>query len=430
MGLQEIARRFWTRQKTNFKVMIARDSIRMLSGRKPQSRIRITGGYESIFLRRLGATPVQMGLTSGAISLLNVLLAVPAGWLTDNTRNIRGLYLASFAMGLPAQLLIAYSPTWTIFLIVMLYYTITLTVLLPNQLITDIDSITDADRVTGLSVHRTITAAAGVASPLMLAYVIDRCGGLETARGIRPVFLVQFVADLLIFIILYRRLENVSFERRRERPSLFEGLREVLGGPVPIRLMLLRDVSAMFVTGMVSPFIGIYQVDVKMATIFIFAWIGVAEPAVDILFSIPAARLVEVYGRKRIAYVGHLIGIASRMVLVLTPASLPILLIGYSLLGSVEGCLYLGYDAYGQEIIPQEIRGKWMGVRNTIIGVIGVFSPVLGGLVWDVGPDYLMWLPVLQWILVGFPIMVYLMERHSFDGMVRPGAQLAEGGPH
>ena len=423
MRLLDSLKGFLGRQKANFKVMIARDSIRMFSGRKPQSRIRAMGGYESIFLSRLGATPVQIGLTNGAISLLNVLLAVPAGWLTDTTRNIRGLFLTSFVLGLPAQLLMAYAPDWTVFLFVMLYYTVTLSVLLPNQLIIDIDSMTDEDRVTGLSLHRTITAVAGVASPLMLAFIIDRFGGLDTAEGIRPIFIVQFVADVLIFIILYRGLENVFIERRRERTSLVGRLREVLGGSTPIKLMLLRDISTMFVMGMVAPFIGIYQVDVKMATIFIFAWIGVAEPAVDIFLSIPAARIVEMYGRKRTAYVGHLIGIVSRMVLVLTPASLPILLIGYSLLGSVEGCLYMGYDAYGQEIIPQEIRGSWMGVRNTVIGVMGVFTPVLGGLVWNVGPDYLMWLPVLQWTLVGLPIMVFLLERHSNDGMVRPSVQ-------
>lgn len=413
-------RGFWDRQKTNFKVMIARDSIRMFSGRKPQTRIRAAGGYESIFLRRLGASPVQIGFTNGAISLLNVLLAVPAGWLIDRTMNIRVLYLSSFALGLPAQLLIAYSPSWTAFLLIMLYYTIALTIMTPSQLIMDIDSMTDKDRVTGLSIHRTITAIAGVASPLILAYIIDRFGGLETAQGIRPVFVVQFLADVLIFIILYRKLKNVVIERGKERPSLWGSIKELIGGPMPFKLMLLREVSTMFVMGMVRPFIGIYQVDVKMATIFIFAWIGVAEPAVDIFFSIPASRIVEKYGRKRTSYIGHIIGILARMVLVLTPTTLPQLLIGYSLLGSVEGCLYLGYDAYGQEIIPQHIRGKWTGIRNTILGVIGVFTPVLGGVIWDIRPDYLMWLPVLQWTLVAFPIMIVLMERYSVDGMVQP----------
>lgn len=106
-----------------------------------------------------------------------------------------------------------------------------------------------------------------------------------------------------------------------------------------------------------------------------------AEPAVDIFFSIPASRIVEKYGRKRTSYIGHIVGILARTVLVLTLATFPQLLIGYSLLGSIEECLYLGYDAYGPEMIPQQICGKWTGIRNTILGVIGVFTPVLGGVV-------------------------------------------------
>lgn len=417
MGLVARFRDFWSRQKTNFKVMIARDSLLMFSGRRPQSRIRTAAGYESLFLRRLGATPVQIGFTNGAVSLLNVILAAPAGWLIDRTRNVRSIYLASFALGLPAQLMMAYSPSWTVFLLVMLYFTVALTIAMPSQLIIDIDSMADTDRVSGLSIHRTVTAVAGVASPFILAYIIDHFGGLETAAGIRPVFIVQFIADVLIFLILYMKLKDVFIDRKQGESSLLDGMRAILGGPTPLKLMLLSEVSRMFVGGMIRPFIGIYQVDVKMASLFVFAWIGVAEPAVDIFFSIPAARIVEKYGRKRTAYVGHIIGIIARAVLVLTPATFPQLLIGYSLLGSLEGCLYLGFDAYGQEIIPQEIRGKYMGVRSMIVGIVGVFTPVLGGLVWNISPDYLMWLPVLQWALLAFPIMIVLMERYSVDGM-------------
>ena len=420
MGLLTNILDFWHRQKTNFKVMIARDSILKFSGRKPQTRVRSAGGYASIFLSRLGANPVQIGFTNGAISFLNVLLAVPTGWLVDNTKNIKRLYLISFALGLPAQLMMAYSPSWTVFLIIMLYYTVTLTILMPTQLIVDIDSMSNEDRVTGLSLHRTITAVAGVTSPLMLAYMIDRFGGLETAQGIRPVFIVQFLADVLILLILYRTLKRVTIERKQKGSSFLDGFKTILGGPTPVKLMLLSDVTKIFVNGMISPFLGIYQIDVKMATLLIFALIGVAEPAMDILFSIPAARLVEKYGRKKASYVGHIIGIIARTVLVLTPTTLPQLLIGYRLLHSVEGCLYLGFDAYGQEIIPQEIRGKWVGLKNTIIGVMGVFTPVLGGLVWNINPDYLMWLPVLQWTFLAFPLMIILLERYSIDGMVKP----------
>ena len=411
-------RSFWSRQKTNFKVMIARDSIITFSGRKPQTQIRTSGGYESIFLKRLGANALQIGIMNGAVSLLNLLFAAPSGLLVDRSRNISSLYITSFALGLPAHLLMAYSPSWIVFFVVMLYYAVILTIIVPCQLIVDIDSMTDLERVSGLSIHRTITAVAGVASPLILAYIIDRFGGLETAKGIRPVFIINFIADMIIFLILYTKLKEVFIERKQESSIFLDSMRAVLYGPTPLKLMLISEVSRMFVVGMIRPFIGIYQVDVKMAPLFVFAWIGMAEPAVDIFFSIPAARLVERYGRKRTSYIGHTIGIISRAVLVLTPATIPQLLIGYSLLGSVEGCLYLGFDAYGQEIISQEIRGKWMGFRNMMIGALGVFTPVLGGLVWNNNPDYLMWLPVLHWALLAFPIMIVLLEKYSVDGRV------------
>jgi MFS family permease len=270
-----------------------------------------------------------------------------------------------------------------------------------------------------LSIHRLITAIAGVGSPLILAYIINYYGGLDLANAIRPVFLLQFASEIVIFIVLYTKLENVFIEKRVGRESLVEGLRLILAGPVPLKLMLVRDVVTMFVMGMCNPFQGIYQVDVKMATVFIFGWIGVAEPAVDILLSIPAGRLIEKYGRRKVGYAGHIAGIVARLLLVLTPRSFPELLILMTALGSLEGCLYLGFDAYGQEIIPQDIRGKWMGVLAVITGVIGVVAPVIGGFIWNVNPNYLFWLNVIQWAFVAFPIMIILIEKYSVDGKIK-----------
>ena len=146
--------------------------------------------------------------------------------------------------------------------------------------------------------------------------------------------------------------------------------------------------------------------------------IGVAEPAIDIFFSIPLANLVEKYGRKPTSYIGHLLGLAARLVLVLTPPSFPVLLEMVSVIGSLEGCLYVGMDAYSQEIIPQQVRGSYTGLKNLLVGLIGVAAPVIGGYIWEINPDTLFWAPVAQWGLVAFPILVILMERFSEDGFV------------
>ncbi len=407
---------FWKRQKDNFKVLITRDSLMMFSGRKIFGRTRAVVGYESIFLSRLGANSIQIGMVNGAMSFLNVLFAVPAGTIIDRVKNVKNLYLMSFAFGLPNLLLLALAPNWFAFLLIMLFQALVLTIQMPTKMIIDIDAICDEDRVVGLSIHRMITAIAGVGSPLILAYIINYYGGLDSANAIRPIFLVQFVSEIIIFIVLYTKLENVFIEKKAGRESLVESLKLIWTGPVPLKLILVRSVVTMFVTGMCNPFQGIYQVDIKMATVFIFGWIGVAEPAIDILLSIPAGRLIEKYGRRKVGYAGHIVGIIARLLLVLTPRSFPELLILMTALGSLEGCLYLGFDAYDQEMIPQNIRGKWMGVLAVITGVIGVVAPVIGGFIWNLDPNYLFWLNVIQWTFVAFPIMIILIEKYSIDG--------------
>jgi len=376
------------------------------------------GGYDSIFLSRLGASAVQIGYVNGIQSLLSLLLAVPSGLFIDRSTDIRKIYYSSFLLSLPAFIGLYFTSDWRIYLVMMLVYTVALSIQFPSQLIIDIDSMEDTSRVSGLGFHRTITAVAGVASPMLIALAINYFGGLESADNIRPLFLLFFFADLLILYLLYRHLEPVNIEREKESGSLLDGLRSILESPIQLKLLLFSEVTTLFVMMMISPFRGIYQVDIKTATLIIFGWIGVAEPFIDVFLSIPLANLVEKYGRKKTAYIGHVFGILARLLLVATPVSLPSLLIMVSVLGSLEGCLYVGMDAYSQEAILQRVRGSYNGVKNLIAGLIGIAGPVIGGYIWEINPDLLFWIPVAQWSLIAFPILVILMERYSVDGNV------------
>lgn len=417
MSILEGMRRFWRKQKTNYKLMIARDSLTMFSGRRPFETGM--GGYDSIFLSRLGASVVQIGFIKGILSFLNMVLGVPSGWLIDRSNDIRTIYFRSFVLSLPALLGLYFTNDWRMYLGVMLVYTVALSIQYPSQLIIDIDSMDDANRVSGLGFHRTITAIAGVASPMLIAYAVDYFGGLDSADSIRPLFLLFFAADLVILYIVTRYTEPVAIQREEsEEGNLLDGIKAVVSGPMSLKLILFSEISTLFAMMMTWPFQGIYQVDIKMASIFIFGWIGVAEPAIDIFFSMPIANLVEKYGRKRTAYIGHVFGLLRKLLLVLTPSSLPVLLVMVSVLGSIEGCLYVGMDAYSQEIIPQKIRGSYTGLRNLLMGLIGIASPVIGGYIWNINPDLLFWIPVVQWGLVAAPILVILMERYSQDGFV------------
>jgi MFS family permease len=414
LGVISSMKEFWRTQKQNYKVMIARDSLTMFSGRRPLERSM--SGYDSIFLNRLGASVVQIGYVNGIQNLIELLLAVPSGLFIDKTTDIRRIYYASFLLSLPAFIGLYLTHDWRMYLAMMLVYTAALSIQYPSQIILNIDSMEDSSRVSGLGFHRTITAIAGVASPLLIALAIDYFGGLDSADSIRPLFLLFFATDLVILYLVYTRLEPVNIERGKKSVSILDGLVSITESPVQLKLLLFSEVTTLFVMMMISPFRGIYQVDIKTASLIIFGWIGVAEPFVDIFFSIPLANLAEKYGRKKTAYIGHFFGILSRFLLVTTPTSIPSLLIMVSVLGSLEGCLYVGMDAYSQEVIPQRIRGSYNGVKNLIAGLIGIAGPIIGGYIWQINPDLLFWIPVAQWTLISFPILIILMEHHSKNG--------------
>jgi len=166
VGIIKNMKKFWNTQKQNYKVMIIRDSITMFSGRRPLERSM--GGYESIFLSRLGASAVLIGYINGAQSLLGLLLAVPSGLFIDNSTNIKKIYCSTFLLSLPAFIGLYLATDWRIYLAMILIYTAVLSIQYPSQLIIDIDSMNDTVRVSGLGFHRTITAVAGVASPYSL----------------------------------------------------------------------------------------------------------------------------------------------------------------------------------------------------------------------------------------------------------------------
>ncbi len=403
---------FLRRQKKNFKMMIVRDFLLLTSGGRAQLQAQVVG-YESLFLKRLGASSLEIGLINSLMSLIGTLCAVLAGWLTDRVRNIKRLYVASSGLGVFNFLGMAVSQSWPVFTLVTLWRTITDRLNFPAKTILDIDSLSNVDRVRGLSLHRTLTAIGGIGGPLIAAYILTAFGGLDTAESFRVLFLFQFGINAVVFLILWRTLDDVIFDRGDDGAGILQSLSSIFSGSSALKLFFVKDVIQSFFGLMANPFLRIYQVDVKGVTALILGYMGAGEMLVDVFLSLPMGNVIARFGRRRIAYLGHLIGVVARCILFLTPASHPELLILYSLLGSVEGCMYLGWDAFTHEVVPQAVRGKYLGLRAVVVGSIGVIAPLLGGVIWELNPDYLWWLNALQWAVVAFPLMILLLEKHA-----------------
>jgi len=393
-------------------MIIVRDFLILASGRRTQLRVQVVG-YESIFLKRLGASSIEIGLINSVMSLVSILFSVPSGWLTDRVKNIKKMYVLSSGLGIINYLAMALTSSWPIYTVVNFWRTITDRLNMPAKTILDIDSLSNIDRVRGLSVHRTITAVGGIGGPIFAAYILTSFGGLNNVDSFRYLFLFQFVINAVIFLVMWRKLDDVLFDRDDGGTGVLKSFFSIFQGSSALKLFFVKDVIQSFFGLMVRPFLGIYQVDVKLVTAFIIGYMGAGEMLVDVFLSLPMGGVISRFGRRKIAYIGHLIGLVARCILFLTPSSHPEFLILYSILGSVEGCMYLGWDAFTHEVVPQAVRGKYLGMRAVIVGIIGVIAPLLGGIIWSINPNYLWWINAIQWALVAFPLMVVLMEKYS-----------------
>jgi len=113
---------------------------------------------------------------------------------------------------------------------------------------------------------------------------------------------------------------------------------------------------------------------------------------------IPAARLSDRIGRKKVIYVSCLIG-AVGVALVAIATSFPLALVGSVTYGLSAG-IFLAVDwALMTDIIPKASSGRYMGLSNVATASAGVLAIAVGGTLMDIigggdGPRAALWMAV------------------------------------
>lgn len=117
-----------------------------------------------------------------------------------------------------------------------------------------------------------------------------------------------------------------------------------------------------------------------------------------IITVIPAARLSDRIGRKRVIWISCAIG-AVGMSVVAIAASVPVAMLGSVVYGLSAG-IFLAVDwALMTDIIPKASSGRYMGLSNVATASAGVLALAFGGTLMDVvgdgqGPRAALWLAV------------------------------------
>ncbi len=207
----------WRRQSLNWRTVVKRQIFNRFFN-------QMTMQYSNIYIRELGASPVELGAVNSASGLGSALISLPLGYLQDRY-SIRKIYLIGVALLTFVPLFYAIAYRWEFIVPAILISGLGMRV---GSCVVICDlSLPNTDRATGRALCEGVGSLPTLLSPTIAAILVIWFGGINT-EGIRPLYWIQFIARVLLFIYLAQKLTEVvrpGLEVKKTNP--LEGFREV-----------------------------------------------------------------------------------------------------------------------------------------------------------------------------------------------------------
>jgi MFS family permease len=214
--------------------------------------------------------------------------------------------------------------------------------------------------------------------------------GLATGDFVIPTIALG-VIELFTMLSLFFRLDEGRTAKNRGGKSWAAVAMEAWGRDVLKERSFMFLVASrffilgggFFLIGLLVPYLeraqGITNPDERAILILVSTGIVALCTAIA---TIPAARIADRYGRKRVIYVACLVAGIGMTIAALAP-SVPAFIAGAILMGIGTGS-FLAVDwALMTEIIPKASSGRYMGISNVATATNGVVSAFIGGVLVD-----------------------------------------------
>lgn len=391
---------FWKRQKRNWRIVVTRMVFNRFFS-------QLTIDYANIYVRALGASPVQLGEVNGIGALIRTLIATPIGWIQDRY-SLRKLFTIGVGLLVIVSLCYAVAFDWK-----MIIPAILLEQFAMRQgscvIICDV-CLERKDRATGKALCEGIGSTPSLIAPILAAYLISFLGGI-TVSSIRFLYWIQFVTRLSLFFFIFIKLKEVVREKVYGETTSFVGsFREVFKHGVALKRWIVFSTVSMFTMNMMTPFRLPFAHEIKGAEQFIIGGMSIVGILCRIVFSTPLGRIADRVGRKKVFYGLIPMIITSQLLLVLATSSGVLILSAF----------FQGFDMISRivvqasitpELVPIEYIGRWRGIINLFTGLASIPAPIIGGVIWErLGPSYVFLLPIVIDLLIRLPLLATIPE--------------------
>ncbi|MCK4952358.1 MFS transporter [Candidatus Bathyarchaeota archaeon] len=392
----------WMRQSRNWKVV----SIRALFNRFFQ---RLTMAYTNIYIRELGANPIQLGMVNSFNQVARTLISTPIGWLQDRY-SLRKIFIIGVGLVQVVTLIYALATSWIMIIPAMILSAVTMRMGLCLT-ICDV-SLKDEDRGTCKGICDGLFAAPSLLAPTIAAFIITYFGGISV-ESIRPLYWIQLAGGVIFFFFLVIKLKEITRPKATSKFGFGGGYREVFRRGNAIKRFIAFNVVTTIITNVVTPFRMPFINEIKNANPYIIGMMTTAQLVIQIVFSAPFGRIADKIGGKRVIYITEPLFWASTLILVFAPS--PAFLIISSILGGFRMIAnYVAVTPLTVARVPIECIGRWRGLLGLFSGLISIPAPIIGGIIWEtISPQVLMLIPIVISIIVKIPILTTIPEKRN-----------------
>ena len=405
---------FLKRQPHDWKVTAARTSIFRFF-------YQMVLPYLSIYTLGLGATGTQLGIVNSVGMAAAGSLSPFTGWLLDNI-GPKKIYLVGIGLLAISWFIFGVAQSWTIIIIAMLAYWIGFITSMHGCTVICGNSLATEDRATAMSCCESLAAGfLGMAGPMLGALLVTTFGGVNVS-GIRPLFFISLVGTIATLFLVLTQLSGKKWGSIGEtKPSFLKDLSEVLSQGRNLKRFIAISVMTQLPMGMVIPFTQPFAYEIKGADEFVLGAMVTGFALTPLVLGIPAGRLADRIGRKRVIFLVAPLFWASSLTLVWAPSPLFLIVAGV-LQGSFFISLVITAAMQFELVLPKHM-GRWMGIVGFFRMLVSAVIAYLAGVIWDtIGPQYVFLIAVGLDLFIRIPLLIGMPE--TLSSQTRPEQQV------
>jgi len=368
----------------------------------------------------LGANALELGMLSSITAAVSSVVSIPLGWATERY-SVKRVMLLGFIFAALASILFASAGHWWMLIPAFI---------IGNKMIrimplTDIIFISATEperRASVMSLSRVVWGVLNIFAPIIAAIVVARFGGIN-ARGIRPLYYIQLILTTAVIILVGRFLQPLMrpADQKTEHttePGFLRGYREFFRGERWLKRWVAMRIIRQFGINLAMPFIPLWMVNVKNATPYTLGVMGTIAILVALILHIPAGRLSDMTGRKKVYFLLRPFCYLGTILLILAPRPNYLIVVGIlgaiamggGMGGGIGGVSMTPFVTMFWEMVPQEKRGRWFGIEG-LMNISAIPASILGGFLWQQGYKIqVMLIPILLELLLVMPLLATIPD--------------------